>query len=147
MKGDDEKRLIRLYEEGCTDREIAEALFVSVAHVRNTRRMLGLMTGKGKGSRRMTEECRKKIVDMAKQGMPDEQIAEIVHYAPMYVSEIRLKEGVLRPKTGNRKYSADKIQQLIEEGKTNRQIAKEIGCHTTLASYYRRKMRKNHEID
>ena len=95
----------------------------------------------------MTEECRRKIVELARQGMSDEQIADVVHYAPMYIRQMRIEEGVLRDKTGHRKYSADKIRQLIVDGKTNKQIAKEIGCHPSLASFYRRKMRKNNEID
>ena len=95
----------------------------------------------------MKEECRRKIADLARQGMSDVQIADVVHYAPMYIRQIRIEEGVLHDKTGHRKYPTDKIRQLIIEGKTNRQVADEIGCHPSLASFYRRKMRKNNEID
>lgn len=58
MKDDDLQTLIKMTEEGYTDQEIADTLFYSYWHVRNTRRLLGIWKrrGGGKRDRRMQTE-------------------------------------------------------------------------------------------
>ena len=89
----------------------------------------------------MTDECRKKIIELAKQGMPDEHIAKIVHYAPMYIREIRQEARIFRKKPGNRKYSKEQIYEMITSGINKHEIAHTIGCSVSLVDHYRRKIR------
>lgn len=89
----------------------------------------------------MTDECRKKIIELAKQGMPDEHIAKIVHYAPMYVREIRQEEHIFRKKPGNIKYNQAEIRGMIISGIDKHEIANEIGCSLSLVEHYIRKIR------
>lgn len=87
----------------------------------------------------MTEECRRKILEMAQQGMSDEQIAKEVHYAPMYIRTIRQRAGIVRPKVGNKRYSTERIYKLLADGVSPQGIAEAVGCSIDLVWYYRRK--------
>lgn len=87
----------------------------------------------------VTEECRQKILEMAQQGMSDKQIAKEVHYAPMYIREIRQKAGIIRPKTGNKRYSTEIIYKLLADGVSPQGIAEAVGCSVDLVWHYRRK--------
>lgn len=87
----------------------------------------------------MTEECKQKIVEMANQGISDEQIAKVVHYSPMYIRAIRQKAGIVRPKIGNKRYSTERIYKLLADGVSPQGISEAVGCSIDLVWYYRRK--------
>lgn len=98
--------------------------------------------GNGEVVENVTEECRRQILEMARQGMSDKQIAQVVHYAPMYIREIRLKAGILRPKIGNKRYSTERIYKLLADGVSPQIIAETVGCSVDLVLYYRRKAKE-----
>lgn len=95
--------------------------------------------GNGEVVENVTEECRQKILEMAQQGMSDEQIAKEVHYAPMYIRTIRQRAGIVRPKVGNKRYSTERIYKLLADGVSPQGIAEAVGCSIDLVWYYRRK--------
>ncbi len=90
----------------------------------------------------MKEEVREKIIELAKEGLNDEQIADVVFYSPMYVKQIRLEAGVARPKAGHKRFSEELIKQRLTEGKYPIDIAEEAGCSIDLVYLYKREIER-----
>ena len=88
----------------------------------------------------MTEATKQKICELAKAGMSDKAIAEIVFYSPSYVEAVRLERGCLRPNTGPKKYPVEEIRQRLRQGEKPKDIARRYGCTTKLVYYHKQKM-------
>ena len=90
----------------------------------------------------MTEATKQKICELAKAGMSDKAIAEIVFYSPSYVEAVRLERGCLRPHTEPKKYPVDEIKRRLRAGDDPHEIAKDYGCTFQLVCYHRKRMDK-----
>ena len=93
----------------------------------------------------MKDDVKETIWKLARTGMTDRRIAEVVYYSPEYVKAIRLEAGILRPKVGPVKYPIEDIKRMITEGLEAKEIAKEMGCSLSLVTYYMRAMRNEEE--
>ena len=74
----------------------------------------------------MPDEIKRKVCDLARQGLPYREIAEIVGYREETVCKWALRGGIRRQTKGSRPVA--KIREMYESGKTTAEIAKAIGC-------------------
>ncbi|MBR2653740.1 MAG: hypothetical protein IKD59_04215 [Lachnospiraceae bacterium] len=90
----------------------------------------------------MKDEDKKKIWELAQQGLSDEKISEVVFYSENYIKAIRLEAGIVRQKGVPIRYPVEVIREKIQAGIDKRIIAKEMGCSLSLVEYHIRAMRR-----
>lgn len=93
----------------------------------------------------MKDEDKKKIWELAQQGLSDEKISEVVFYSENYIKAIRLEAGIVRQKGVPIRYPVEVIREKIQAGIDKRVIAKEMGCSLSLVEYHIRAMRRGEE--
>lgn len=90
----------------------------------------------------MKDEDKKKIWELAQQGLSDEKISEVVFYSENYIKAIRLEAGIVRQKGVPIRYPVEVIREKIQAGIDKRVIAKEMGCSLSLVEYHIGAMRR-----
>ena len=131
----DPEKLMELYEQNLTDREIGEKLNISQFRVKNWRQHNNLP-----GYRRCREKTRPRVEDtvlqeLYDQGLRDVEIARATGLLDYEVGAWRKKAG-LPANSNRRKFDRKLARELYDQGWSDKKIAKELGVnHKTVASW------------
>ena len=130
----DHKKAMSLYRQGCSDREIAEALGVETRHVWLWRRENELPSRTCKRSNIYTQ--------LYKNGFTDSAIAYVCEVSPSAVAGWRKNRGLKPNHTADMEKSIEriygKISNLYYKCMTDKQIAETLDIHHSIVTDWRK---------
>lgn len=131
----DEERLRELYEQGLSDRKIAEELDLKEYNVYAWRRERGLPGNFHKTHNRIDEERARELLE---EGLTDTQIAMAIGCSQAAIYHWRKRNG-LKPKYPYSKMDQTRLRELYDQGLNDTQISRATGHCTDAIRRWRKR--------
>ena len=143
----DRKKGLELYQQGWTDRKIAEELGVSANVVGGWRRANDMPANRPKPGQRSRKWDTAKAQQLYEAGMSDREIARAVGVSESAVGGWRREQGYIKG-AYRRKWDTQKAEEMTRAGHTDAEIARELGTtEGAVASWrYRKGLIKSYRL-